>query len=257
MTDQPAPNSPGRSSPFTSLTLSTFVKASGEVEPSSADQRPSGIAAEGHQTLVLSNSSLEGGESMQLTAAHIAQAEAEETALKLLAQRNPRAAQDAIVRRYRAGIYQHAAYILKDQEEAIDVAQEVFIRAFREPRLYEADFRIKAWLYRVTTNLCFNMVRDRKRRSAILETVPMATTTHAGQSEHVHHEEKQRQIFEAMESISEEHRSILMLRYYDDLSYNEIADALQIKLGTVMSRLSRAKRRLMEALGAAGVQEDE
>lgn len=199
----------------------------------------------------------EGGPLMVQPEVVTSQTEAEEAALKELARRNPRAAQDAVVRRYRAGIHQHAAYILKDQEEAIDVAQEVFIRAFREPRLFEPDFRIKAWLYRVTTNLCFNMVRDRKRRTAILETVPMSTSTQAAQSEVVQSDQQQRQILDAMQAISEEHRSILMLRFYDDLSYSEIADALQIKLGTVMSRLSRAKRRLMEALGVVGVQEGE
>ena len=81
---------------------------------------------------------------------------------------------------------------------------------------------MKAWLYRVTSNLCFNLVRDRKRRAAILETVPRPTSDEARQADIVFHGEQQGQILAAMERLSENHRKILMLRYYGDLSYAEI-----------------------------------
>ena len=172
--------------------------------------------------------------------------------IKQIASTNPRAAADLIVRKYRDGLFHHAACILKDYEEAIDVTQEVFIKALREPRLYNPDFKMKPWLYRVTTNLCFNLVRNRKRRAAILETVPMPRTTDARQVDVVFRTEQQQALLKVMEELSESHRKILMLRYYSDLSYAEIADALEIKLGTVMSRLSRAKRRLVEAMDRVG-----
>src|SRR6478752_1758862 len=88
--------------------------------------------------------------------------------IKKIARSDRRAAADWVVRKYRDPIFQHAAWILKDWEEAIDVAQDVFIRAMREPRFFDEDFKMKAWLYRVTSNLCFNLVRDRRRRGAIL-----------------------------------------------------------------------------------------
>ena len=168
--------------------------------------------------------------------------------IKAIANNDPRRAADLVVRKYRDGLFRHASGILKDYEEAIDVTQEVFIKAMREPRFYTEDFKIKAWLYRVTTNLCFNLVRNRKRRAAILETIPQARSTNAGQVDVVYQSERQRTILEAMNGLSDSHRKILMLRYYSDLSYAEIADTLDVKLGTVMSRLSRAKRRLVEAL---------
>jgi len=168
--------------------------------------------------------------------------------IKALAEVDQRHAAEALVRRYRDELFRHAAWILKDWQEAIDVTQEVFIKVMREPRFYEPDFKMKAWLYRVTSNMCFNMVRDRKRRAAILESVPQKTSDDAKQADVVFAGQRQERIFAAMEQLTENHRKILMLRYYSDLSYAEISDVLSIKLGTVMSRLARAKMHLQEAL---------
>ncbi|MEN0062519.1 MAG: RNA polymerase sigma factor [Myxococcota bacterium] len=168
--------------------------------------------------------------------------------IKALAEVDPTRAADALVRRYRDGLFHHAAWILKDWQEAIDVTQEVFIKAMREPRFFLPEFKMKAWLYRVTSNMCFNMVRDRKRRAAILESVPQKSSDDAKQADLVFAGQQQERILKAMEGLTENHRKILMLRYYSDLSYAEISDALNIKLGTVMSRLSRAKMHLQEAL---------
>ncbi|NCG22423.1 MAG: sigma-70 family RNA polymerase sigma factor [Rhodobacterales bacterium] len=168
--------------------------------------------------------------------------------IKALGREDPRAAADLIIRKYRDALFHHAANILKDYHRAADVTQEVFIRAMREKRFYTPEFKMKAWLYRVTTNLCFNMVRNRKRRAAILEARPPKRSTDAAQVDTVFRTEQHRTIMQAMDGLTESHRRILMLRYYSDLSYAEIADTLDIKLGTVMSRLSRAKRRLVEAL---------
>ena len=177
----------------------------------------------------------------------------EDDVIKGIAREDRRAAADLVIRKYRESLFHHAAWILKDWQEAIDVTQEVFIRAMREPRFFDEPFKMKAWLYRVTSNLCFNMVRDQRRRAAILETVPRPTCDEAKQADVVFHSEQQEKIMAAMDQLSEHHRKILMLRYYSDLSYAEISDALDIKLGTVMSRLSRAKTQLMELLDGTEV----
>jgi RNA polymerase sigma-70 factor (ECF subfamily) len=182
----------------------------------------------------------------------------DDDAIKALAGRDRRAAADALVRKYREPLFHHAAWILKDWEEAIDVAQEVFIKAMREPRFFEPDFKMKAWLYRVTSNLCFNLVRDRRRRNVILETqVQPHLAGEVDQPDSVLQGERQERILGAMEQLTEPHREILMLRYYSDQSYAEISDSLGIKLGTVMSRLSRAKDALLECLRSAGVDVNE
>ena len=177
----------------------------------------------------------------------------DDDAIKLLAQRDRRRAMDLVARKYGDRLFNHACYVVKDYQEAVDVIQEVFIKAMRERRFFDAEFKMKAWLFRVTSNLCFNIVRDRKRRGGILETMPKKTATEADQDVVVVADERQRAILSAMNELGEAHREILMLRYYSDLSYAEIAEALQIKLGTVMSRLSRAKGRLATVLDARGV----
>ena len=173
--------------------------------------------------------------------------------IKEVAKTDRRQAADLVIRKYRDAIFHHAVHIVKDYQEAIDVTQEVFIKAMRERRFFDEGFKMKAWLYRVTSNLCFNLVRNRKRRTAILDTMPKATKTEAIQLEDVLHGEKQEEMLAALDQMTEDHRKILMLRYYSDLSYAEISDTLGIKLGTVMSRLSRAKNRLMEVLDAPAV----
>lgn len=171
-----------------------------------------------------------------------------EADIKKLAASNSRAAMEAVIQKYRESLYFHARYIVKDHQEAYDVVQEVFIKAMREDRLFDEDFKIKAWLFRVTSNLCFNQVRNRKRRGAILDTMMKPEALGADQLESVFAGQQREEVMASLEQLSDDHKEILLLRYYDDLSYAEISDVLQVKLGTVMSRLSRARMRLLAVM---------
>lgn len=172
-----------------------------------------------------------------------------EVAIKALARRSRADAYAAMARHFGDRLQVHAWCILKDGHEARDVVQEVLIRAMREPRLFEPEFRMQAWLFRVTRNLCFNLVRDRRRRDGLLASVPHASVSEADPVARVLGGERAREVLDALDQLSDDHRRILLLRYYDDLSYIEIARALSLKLGTVMSRLSRARDRLLDVLG--------
>jgi RNA polymerase sigma-70 factor (ECF subfamily) len=168
--------------------------------------------------------------------------------IKELAQNDLRAAMDMVIRKHRERLYYHALGIVKNSAEAYDLVQEVFIRAMREHRFFDEEFRQKAWLYRVTSNLCFNRVRDRKRRGAILDAMHKVDRAYPDQVDRVFGDERKQQVLAAIDKMTENHKEILLLRYYDDLSYAEIAEVLDIKLGTVMSRLSRARGRLLEVM---------
>lgn len=172
----------------------------------------------------------------------------EDDAIRELAASNRQAAMDAVVRKHRDRLFRHAAHILRDNDQAWDVCQEVFIKAMHEPRFFDDGFRMGAWLYRVTSNLCLNLVRNRRRRTDILHTYPQRQAHEAQQPEVVEAAEKQSQLQDALGRLSGNHRRILEERFYHDLSYSEIAEVLDIKLGTVMSRLSRAKDALMQVL---------
>ena len=175
-----------------------------------------------------------------------------ETQIKILAEKDRREAMTAVISKYREPIFYHVVCIVKDRDEAYDLVQEVFIRACREHRFFNQDFKIKAWLYRVATNLSYNNVRNRNRRATILERAKLPNRREADQLSHVFAGEQNQQLMEAIGRLSDQHQQILLLRYFDELSYNDIAEVLDIALGTVMSRLSRAKSRLRELLDETG-----
>lgn len=172
-----------------------------------------------------------------------------EAEIKDLANTDRRTAAEALFARYRERLEYHAWGILRDAQEARDVVQEVFIKAMRESRLFDPEFKTQAWLYRVTRNLCFNIARDRRRRGGILAAMPPETARPDDPVELVFSGERQDEMLQAVQQLTPDHRAILMLRYYEDLSYAEIAARLDIKMGTVMSRLSRARGRLEAVLG--------
>ena len=168
--------------------------------------------------------------------------------IKLTATKNRRVATSLLIEKYRQPLLRHALYILRDQDDAYDIVQETFVRAIRETRLFDPDFRIKAWLFRVAKNLCLNQLRNTSRRSAILQANPMVDRQEAQQWKTLFDGEQSILMMETLDKLGDDHREILVLRYYDELSYIEIAQVLDIKLGTVMSRLSRARKKLLDVL---------
>lgn len=172
----------------------------------------------------------------------------DELAAKDLARTDRERALALIVRLHRPRLLRHATSVLKDADLAHDVVQDVFIKAMHEPRFFDAEFRMGAWLYRVTNNLCLNLVRDHRRRGDILAGMATRPFTDPRQDDEVLSQQRQEHIASALERLSENHRRILQERFYQDLSYTEIATVLDIRLGTVMSRLSRAKAMLLKML---------
>ena len=168
-----------------------------------------------------------------------------ERKLKEIAQTDRATAIANLIAQFRNPLFHHALCILKDEDEAYDIVQETFMRAIREVRLFNQDFLIKAWLYRVTSNLCFNFMRNTKRRKEILEENQLSGIHEATQMHSIFHGQQQVALLKALSKLGKDHQQILMLRYYEDMSYLEIAQTLQIRLGTVMSRLSRARTTLL------------
>ncbi len=164
--------------------------------------------------------------------------------IKKIATRDRRRALAIVADNYHSIMVRHALAIVREPQEARDICQEVFMKAMREKRFFESDFNMKAWLHRVTRNLCFNRVRDTGRRRRLLERHPPRNIQSPQQFQTLATHQAKQEILEAIEKLSKNHQQILILRYFQDLSYNEMAQVLQIKLGTVMSRLSRARSQL-------------
>ncbi len=159
--------------------------------------------------------------------------------------------------KYYEMVFAVAFGVLHHREMARDVAQEVFMKAQREISRFEGKSKFKTWIYRITVNASIDEQR-RKKPSQSLDATDASddedekpviiTDTSAGPREKAEHEELKKLVAAALEKLSPDHRAVLVLREWQDLSYDEIAETLGLELGTVMSRLFYARKKLAEVL---------
>jgi RNA polymerase sigma-70 factor (ECF subfamily) len=163
-----------------------------------------------------------------------------------------------LVEKYKRKTFRLAYGVLRDQEEALDVAQEAFVKAFRSLPKFKGDSAFYTWLFRITMNLSLDRKRQRVARAKSLgaDDVPpeewerTAVATDVSPDDEAASAERRARIARALDTLPEHHRSIIILSDIEGLSYREIADVLGIPMGTVMSRLHNARKRLRDALGA-------
>jgi RNA polymerase sigma-70 factor, ECF subfamily len=150
-----------------------------------------------------------------------------------------------LVDRYRAPVVRLAYSLTHDVDEAKDVAQDAFLRAFRRIESFRPDRPFSRWLFVIARNASFDAMR-RRRRSVML--VPESGDVVAGPEEWALRNEESERVREALEALPEHYRKVLDLYYVSGLRYREIAVALGIPLGTVKTYIARAKRRLRDVL---------
>lgn len=177
----------------------------------------------------------------------------EEGVLVREARNGDRAAFGALVRLYQRRAYAAAYSIVGNSDDALEIAQEAFVRAFRAIDRFDPHLPFYPWLYRIIRNACFNHLRKRKRRGEVSLDGLMHEGYDAPEDgrdpeQLAELEDLKRTIREAMTSLSPEHQEILRLRHFLELSYAEIAQILQIPQGTVMSRLHAARKALREIM---------
>jgi len=170
------------------------------------------------------------------------------------------AAFEPLVEKYRQRVWRLAYNVLRDREEAWDVAQEAFIKAYQALPSFRGQSAFYTWLYRITMNVAADRARSRaaQGRAFGTERVPeedwerVITDPNPGEAspaDAASRREERRKIMQALDRLSEDHRQIIMLGDLEGLSYREIADTLEIPMGTVMSRLHNARKRLRDVLG--------
>lgn len=169
---------------------------------------------------------------------------------------------NVLVEQYRAAAERLAQQILRTEEAAADAVQEALIKAYRAmPRFQDGNFR--SWLLRIVTNTCYDHLRRQKRRSALSldETAEWASLDVPGHilaaTENpetvVLQQEQLRLLLQAIDNLPAWHRNVVVLIDVQGYDYNEAADHLGLPLGTVKSRLSRARSALRDVLVEAGV----
>ncbi len=179
-----------------------------------------------------------------------------ERALVLRARSGDRAAFGELVNRHMQRAYYIALGLTGSHEDALDLSQEAFARAFRARASLDPDRPFYAWLYQIVRRLCFNFLRDRStRRRRLDEATPWLAQeagARASQSDPARNAERaelRARVQAAIEELPEREREVLVLKEFEGLRYREIAELLGIPIGTVMSRLYYARRRLAEHLG--------
>lgn len=163
-----------------------------------------------------------------------------------------RAAFNELVTRYQDRLYASMLGVTGSSEEAEDVVQDAFVRAFVKLDSFQQSSQFFTWLYRIAFNTALSRHRRRRNRVSldqVRETTGLEPVDQVDSpDEPMLRRERVAMVRQAMEMLSEEHRSILVLREMDDYPYETIAEILEISIGTVRSRLSRARYQLKMAL---------
>lgn len=159
----------------------------------------------------------------------------------------------ALISKYERPVYNICLRMMRDREEARDLAQEAFMKVFAMLDRYNPAFAFSNWLLKITSNLCIDAIRKRR-----VDTVPMDepvhgakgdverqyASPHAGPEERLIDKERTAVLLRAIDGLPEHYRIMIVLRHQQELSYEEIAQVMDIPLGTVKARIHRAREML-------------
>lgn len=166
---------------------------------------------------------------------------------------------EELVARHRDKIYARAYSMMRNEEEAVDLSQEAWVKAWQRLAQFQGDSSFVTWMTRIAINLCLDQLRKNKRqRAESIEQLDdelggverqMPTLT-VNPTERLERSELRQRIDEALAKLSHEHRTVLILHEFEDLEYKEIAKRMGCSIGTVMSRLFYARRKMAVLLAS-------
>ena len=165
-----------------------------------------------------------------------------------------------LVQRYQKKLFSVAFGMVHHAEDALDIIQDAFLKAHRNLPNFQGNSSFYTWIYRITVNLCIDFLRKETKHQALdyddtlhhethqPENAPIGGSAPASPSDALKNKELGQQIWSAIQRLSENHRSVILLREIEGMSYEEIAQTLQCSKGTVMSRLHHARSHLRKFL---------
>jgi RNA polymerase sigma-70 factor (ECF subfamily) len=149
-----------------------------------------------------------------------------------------------------ARAYRTAYRLLGNMEDAFDLCQEAFLRAYQNIHRFDENRAFYPWLYSILKNLCLNFLKRKRKQPSAIGDPQLWERTFAtslpGPAEQILQSEDVKRLWQAIDGLSESHRRVLIMKHFDNLSYAEMAEILSIPIGTVMSRLYHARKRLGE-----------
>ncbi len=167
------------------------------------------------------------------------------------AQRGDLQAYESLVREYEPLAFRAAYLITHDEHEAADAAQDAFVRAYRALHSFKLDQPFRPWLLRIVTNQALNRAKSEQRRALMAERFAQEMMTSqdipAPERAAVEHEQNER-LLQAVRQLDGDEQALIALRYFLELPEREVAQALNVPLGTVKSRLHRTLARLRDII---------
>ena len=175
------------------------------------------------------------------------------------------AAYEELVARHRDKIFARAYSMVRNEEDAIDLSQEAWVKAWQRLKQFHGESSFATWITRITINLCLDHLRKQKRQrtesiealdeesGGVERKMPVVTVN---PTERLERSELRQKIDAALSQLSEAHRTVLVLHEFEEMEYKEIAKTMGCSIGTVMSRLFYARRK-MAVLLAGLKKEDE
>jgi len=174
---------------------------------------------------------------------------ADEAAVIEACQRGDRNAFDALVVRHQRDIYRLCYRYVNNHEDASDLTQEVFLKAWRAIGRFRGQSRFSTWLYRIAVNACLNFRAARRPTAELPDVLP---DPRPGAGERLAGEERARRVREAVARLPEKQRATLILKVYNDLTHQEVARVLGSSVGTVKANLFHALGNLRKLMAGDG-----
>ncbi|KPK89191.1 hypothetical protein AMJ80_10110 [bacterium SM23_31] len=164
---------------------------------------------------------------------------------------------DSLVMKYQQRLYFVIVRIVLNHEDADDVVQDTFIKAYRSLDSFDESYRFYTWLYRIAVNTALNLVKHRKHKESSLEKKQENNRYEPQNNNNLEddyiYKEMTGEVRTAIKLLAPEMRTVFILRVFEEMSYKEIAETMGISIGTVMSRLNRARNTLKDYLQNIGL----
>jgi len=182
---------------------------------------------------------------------------ADDQALVRAAQKGDMGAFEELVARHRDKLYARAFSMMRNEEEALDLSQEAWVKGWQRLAQFQGDSSFGTWMTRIVINLCLDQLRKQKRHrtdsieamseesGGVERQMPVITVNPTAGLERV---ELRKRIDQALGQLSHEHRTVLVLHEFEEMEYKQIAKTMGCSIGTVMSRLFYARRKMASLL---------
>jgi RNA polymerase sigma-70 factor (ECF subfamily) len=182
---------------------------------------------------------------------------AKDDALVKAARRGDMRAFEELVARHRDKIFARAFSMMRNEDDAVDLSQEAWVKGWQRLKQFQGESSFATWMTRIVINLCLDQLRRQKRHrtesiegmdeesGGVERQMPVVTVN---PTERLERGELRKKIDGAMGKLSEEHRTVLVLHEFEEMEYKEIAKTVDCSIGTVMSRLFYARRKMAALL---------